>query len=141
MLLSSSDKLKVMVVDDEIDIANVLKKLFMKMGFDAIAFTDPLIALEHFDLNCYKFELIMVDLRMPGTTGLDFANKIRKKNSTVRIFLITAFDITDLENNNSFKNAKIERIIQKPIRYALLKKIIDQTLFIENKIQMLNNQI
>jgi DNA-binding response OmpR family regulator len=84
-------------VDDEIDIANILKKFFIKMGFDAIAFTDPLLALEHF-ITLDKYGLAIIDLRMPGMSGLDFANKIRQISNTVKIFLITAFDITDLEN-------------------------------------------
>ncbi len=131
MSLVSSNPLKIIIVDDEIDIANLLKKFFIKMGFDAIAFTDPLLALEQF-INLDKYGLAIVDLRMPGMSGLDFANKIRQISTTVKIFLITAFDITDLENNTSFRTAQIEMIIQKPIKFSNLKKIIEKSLIIDN---------
>jgi DNA-binding response OmpR family regulator len=131
MSLTLSNPLKIIIVDDEIDIANILKKFFIKMGFDAIAFTDPLLALEHF-IALDKYGLAIVDLRMPGMSGLDFANKIRQISTTVKIFLITAFDITDLENNTSFRTAQIERIIQKPIKFSNLKKIIEKSLLIDN---------
>jgi two-component SAPR family response regulator len=65
---------------------------------------------------------------MPGMTGIDLAYKIRKElSSSIKIFLITAFDISDLKDQSNFKLADIENIIQKPIKLSHLKKIINQT--------------
>jgi DNA-binding response OmpR family regulator len=119
-------------VDDEIDIANSLKKFFIKSGFDAISFTDPAVALEHFMLLNTRYQVIITDLRMPGMSGLDFINKIREINTSVRVFLISAFDISDLENNSNYKSAKIERVIQKPIKFSILKEILNDTILINN---------
>ena len=41
---------------------------------------------------------------------------------------MTAFDTADLESSETYQYAKIDRIIQKPIRLAALKKIIEETL-------------
>ena len=114
------------------DIANYLKKFIMKLGFDAISFTDLAVALEHFMLLNTRYQVIITDLRMPGMSGLDFTNKIREINTSVRVFLISAFDISDLENNSNYKTAKIERVIQKPIKFSIFKEILTDVLLNDN---------
>jgi len=125
---ASTSSLRIIIVDDEIDIANSLKKFVIKSGFDAISFTDPAVALAHFTMRYKRYSLIITDLRMPGMSGLDFANKIREIDTSVRVFLISAFDTSDLENNGNYKSAKIERVIQKPIKFSILKEVLYNTL-------------
>jgi DNA-binding NtrC family response regulator len=128
--LASSQK--ILIVDDEMDIANTIKKYLVNAGFEAICFTDPLVALEHFVLLDKKYQCIITDLRMPGMSGLIFTNKIREINTSVKVFLISAFDTSDLENNSEYKSAKIERVIQKPIKLSILKEILTDTLWNNN---------
>jgi CheY-like chemotaxis protein len=121
--------LSILVIDDEVDLSLLLKQFLSGLGFNAVSFTDPLLAFEHLKYNQKNYSLIIVDLRMPGMSGLDLANKIRKEiNAIVKIFLITAFDISDMSDWPSFKSAKFERIIQKPIKLSTLKKVISQTI-------------
>jgi two-component system cell cycle response regulator CpdR len=120
--------LQILLIDDESDLVLLLKQFLNKMGFDAISFTNPLLAFEHIKNSHKNYSLIITDLRMPGMTGIDLANKIRKEiSSSIKIFLMTAFDISDLKDQSNFQTANIENIIQKPIKLALLKKIINQT--------------
>ena len=63
---------------------------------------------------------------MPGMCGLEFAHKIRELDSSVKIFLITAFDIADIESKWAVGTAKIDKVIQKPIKLSMLKKTINQ---------------
>ena len=65
---------------------------------------------------------------MPSMCDLDLADKVRELNKSVKIFLITAFDIDELDSNKVYQSAKIDRIIQKPIKLAVLRKIIDETI-------------
>jgi CheY-like chemotaxis protein len=49
---------------------------------------------------------------MQGMTGIELANKIRKDlGSTINIFLMAAFNISDLKIKMDFQTAKIERIV------------------------------
>ena len=64
---------------------------------------------------------------MPEISGIELANKIRKEiSSSIKIFLITAFDVSDLKGQSNFKLANIERVIQKPIKLSHLQKMINQ---------------
>ena len=118
----------VLIVDDEEELANLYRHFIEAGGFDAMSFTNPLLALEYFKTNKDKFSLVITDLRMPGICGLELANKIREINDSVKIFLITAFDTDDLENSSSYQSAMIDKIFQKPIKLSALTNIIKQTL-------------
>ena len=67
-------------------------------------------------------------MRMPGMCGIELAKKIRNFNDNIKIFLMTAFDIVDLENNHDYKAAKINRLLQKPIRFSDLREMIKMDL-------------
>jgi two-component system cell cycle response regulator CpdR len=118
--------LGIIVVDDESDLAFLYKQFIKGLGFDVVSFTDSLLAFEHFRQNIDRYCLLITDLRMPGMNGIELANKIREVNKTVKIFLVTAFATEDLENRRDFKAAKVDRIIQKPLKLSKLKEIIKQ---------------
>ena len=119
--------MSILIVDDEEELVTLYKHFIEAAGLVAASFTNPLLALEHYKTNKDKFSLVITDLRMPGMCGLEFANKIRELNDSVKIFLITAFDITDLENNSSYQSAIIDKTFQKPIKLSALTNIIKQT--------------
>jgi DNA-binding response OmpR family regulator len=122
-----------MVVDDEQSLSTLFKDFLSTEGYDVVAFTNPLLALDHFKNNSNGYSLIITDLRMPGLNGIDFANKVRELNDHVKIFLTTAFDIQDLIDKPGYANSNIEKVIQKPIRLRQLREIIHQTMQISTK--------
>lgn len=122
----SSATHSIIVVDDEIELATLFKTFLNQQGFNTISFVDPVLALEYFKETSDKHSLIITDLRMPGLNGLELAKKVRELNTNIRIFLMTAFEIRDLENHVDFKMAKIDRLIQKPVRFSNLKEMINK---------------
>ncbi len=124
MSSSSSDK-SIIIVDDEIELADLFKEFLKKEGFNAISFTDPIMALEYFRETSGKHSLIITDMRMPDINGIDLAKNIREINNEIKIFLMTAFDAKDLKDHENFKIARIDRIIQKPIRFPDLREMIN----------------
>ena len=119
--------LPVLIVDDEEELATLFKHSMEAMGMDAMSFTNPLLAYEYFKDNNDKFSLAITDLRMPGMCGLELTKRLRALNDSLKIFLITAFETADLENNETYQTARIDKVIQKPIRLSSLKKIIEET--------------
>ena len=123
--------LSILIVDDEAELATLFKHAVEMMGLHAVSFTNPLLAFEYFENNKNKFSLVITDLRMPGMCGLELAKKVKELNDSVKIFLITAFDTADLESSEAYQSAKIDTVIQKPIKLSNLKKIIEETLLNE----------
>ena len=114
----------VIIVDDEIELAILFKEFLRKEGYDAISFTDPAMAFEYFKETSDKHSLIITDQRMPKISGIDLAKSIREINDNIKIFLMTAFDAKDLVDNENFKIARIEKLIQKPISFPDLLEMI-----------------
>jgi CheY-like chemotaxis protein len=114
---------KVLVLDDDFDLASLVKQILQKYGFkNVFVFTDPLLALEHFEINQKDYSLIVSDIRMPVMNGFEFVRKIRKINPKVKILLMTAFEINDKEFAKVLPKPKIDGLIRKP---ASSKQILD----------------
>jgi DNA-binding response OmpR family regulator len=114
----SSSARSIIVVDDEIELASLFKTFLENEGYDVVSFTDPTLALECFKETSDKHSLIITDLRMPGMCGIDLAKDIRKINNNIKIFLMTAFETHSLQDDKYFKTARIDRLIQKPVRFS-----------------------
>jgi DNA-binding NtrC family response regulator len=53
-----------MLLDDELDIVAIFMLALEGHGFNSVGFTEPLLALEHFQKNSEKYGLVISDLRM-----------------------------------------------------------------------------
>jgi YesN/AraC family two-component response regulator len=53
------------------------------------------------------FSLLLTDFRMPIMSGIDLACEVRKLNGKIKIVLITAFIIDELQGSESYILAKI----------------------------------
>jgi len=115
----------IIVVDDELELASLFKAFLKKEGYDVVSFTDPVLALEYYKETAAKHSLIITDLRMPGICGINLAKSIREIDSKIKIFLMTAFESKDLKDTDDFKNARIDRLILKPVRFSELREMIN----------------
>lgn len=80
---------------------------------DVVAFTNPVIALEHFRLNHRDYAAVVSDYRMPGMNGDDLLNKIKQINPSVIRIMVSAFEVDD----RVFKDCKcIDKYLQKPVK-------------------------
>jgi two-component SAPR family response regulator len=116
-------KRKAIIVDDNIDFIVILKNfLSKKMGFEVIAFEDPQLAIDFFrSVSPNAYSLVIIDWRMSSMNGLILATTIRQINNMVKIIMITAYDISVIKLQPEFEVARINLIIQKPIRMSFLK--------------------
>jgi CheY-like chemotaxis protein len=116
-------KQRVMVLDDDFDLATLVKQILQKDGFNNVfSFTDPLLALEHFRINHKDYSLIISDIRMPVMNGFQFVSEARKINPKIKILLMTAFEINDKEFAQALPKPKIDGLIRKP---ATSKQILN----------------
>jgi response regulator RpfG family c-di-GMP phosphodiesterase len=110
-----SSKKPILVVDDEFDIVNTIRLWLDRHSFDVCGFTDPLLALEHFKDNYNKIDLVLSDIRMPQMNGYELANSLKALEPKVKIILMSAFEIREVEFSKMFHSVKIDSLISKPI--------------------------
>jgi len=90
-------------------------------------FTDPILALEHFQVNGYAYVTVISDFKMPGLNGMEFLKKIKDSNRFVRTILMTAFEIDDTLFHEYTKKKIINGFLQKPIGlHDLIKEVNTQ---------------
>jgi DNA-binding NtrC family response regulator len=114
----------IQVVDDEFDIVNVIRLYLQGKGLNVFGFTDPLLALEHFRINCKNYMLIISDIRMPGMNGFEFVRKVREIIPTIKVLLMSAFEINSVELSEDLRGNMIQAFIQKPIALDELGNIV-----------------
>ena len=106
---------KLLVVDDDPDIVQVLKLGLVKNRFLVSAFTNPEEALQSFKSNAESYCLMLSDIRMPGLSGMQLARKVKEINSGVKVVLMTSFEIRDSEFSKVFPSTQVDGFVQKPI--------------------------
>jgi len=117
-----------LLIDDEADFLNLIEQFLSRLGYNVIAFGDPLQGLEYFKSNWSKILLIITDWKMPNMNGLMLASQIRRLNDMVKIIMLTAYDIGMIKKHQDYETAKMYKVIQKPLRLTLLKNLLNEML-------------
>jgi DNA-binding NtrC family response regulator len=118
---------RLLIVDDEYDIVQVLKLGLQQNGFFAEGFTNPEEALQSFKSNAESYCLLLSDVRMPGLTGIQLARKVKAINPNVKVVLMTAFEIRDDEFSTVFPSTQVDGFVQKPVG---IRELTDKVLSI-----------
>lgn len=83
-----SRKIRVMVVDDDAVLRKLLAEQIARMGFDTVAAASGEEALDA--LSKSDFDVTLLDIRMPGLSGLDTLREIRKLEDAPEVIMLTA---------------------------------------------------
>lgn len=84
---------EIMVVDDDQDLRESVAEVLREAGFAVTEASRGEEALEH--LAHQNFDLILLDLIMPGLSGLELMGRIREKSPRMPVIMITAFASVD----------------------------------------------
>ncbi|MCG7993136.1 MAG: response regulator transcription factor [Candidatus Thiodiazotropha lotti] len=79
---------KLLIVEDEPDIAHLVQKHLQDAGYDADIASNGAAAMELFRKNSYQ--LVILDLMLPDTDGLTLCRKMRSTEEYVAILMLTA---------------------------------------------------
>ena len=101
-----------LVVDDDYDIASLIKISLEKIGLSVSSFTDPSLALEEISKRPSEYELVISDIRMPSMNGYEFVKQVTKMNPKVNVILMTAFEIEDREFHHILPSIQVNGFLQ-----------------------------
>lgn len=80
--------MKLLVVEDEEMLLNIIAKGLKRCGYAVDKAEDGEVALEMFEFN--EYDLIILDLNLPKVDGMEVLREIRKKNSLVKVLILSA---------------------------------------------------
>ena len=117
--------MKLLIVDDEQDVQWLFEKRFRReqrsgeldMHF-AYSGEEALTLLQQARMNDLK--LVMTDINMPGTSGIDLLKIIKEEYPGLPVIVITAYD--DAKNRMAAYRNGADDYINKPIDFVKLKE-------------------
>lgn len=119
---SSSHEYKgrILLVEDEEDIAQSFSLAIQKDGFIVDTYNDPLIVLSNFKTDLY--DLILLDIKLPNMDGFELYDKIRDMDKRVKVCFISGYQMNYLALRE--QGLEIDCFISKPVKIEdLLKRI------------------
>jgi two-component system, NtrC family, response regulator HydG len=131
---ASPDAITVLVVDDERSNIESLEKIFQREGMRVLTASDAKRALEV--VRTHRVQVVLTDLMMPGTTGVELLRAIKQVAPDVEVVLMTAYGSVEVavgamrDGAYDFVEKPLKRVsIVKSVRKAAEK----QKLVAENK--------
>ncbi|MHB1394012.1 MAG: sigma-54-dependent transcriptional regulator [Clostridia bacterium] len=83
------NKISILIVDDEQNVSQLLKKVLSKQGYVSYAAASAKEALEI--VNTYHINIVITDIKMPDMSGIELLKEIKALDSSIAVILITAF--------------------------------------------------
>lgn len=121
------DEIRILLVEDEKKIADSLKKGLSEQNYHVEVAYDGIEGKKLFESQ--KFDLVILDINLPGHNGYTLCKKIRNRNPSIPIVMLTALSATD-DKIEGF-DAGADDYIVKPFDFkellvrirALLKRV------------------
>ena len=81
----------ILFIDDEEDLANIGRHFLQRLGYNVVAETNPVEALELYRSDPSRFDLIITDMTMPRLSGDQLTREVLKINSKMAVILCTGY--------------------------------------------------
>ena len=114
--------LNIMVIEDELDVAEVLQNYLEKFGADVAVASTPFEAVEAIELDRGLWSAVVTDYDMPGMTGGDVAEKVSQIAPDLPIFVVTA--LARRLSDPRVAPGKVRAIFSKPADLDKLSRAI-----------------
>ena len=105
---------QILVVDDEDSVRAVASALLRRRGFRTQEASDGAKALELFEQQPDAFDLVLLDLTMPGMNGEETVRALRDVRPTVNVLLMSGYN--EQEVTAMFEGRSLSGFLQKPFR-------------------------
>src|SRR4051794_36718793 len=104
---------EVLVVEDEIRVRDMLSRALKEMGFHSTLAPTAEAAFRF--LADRSFDIVIIDLTLPGMDGMEFLTRLRARNNDAEVIILTGFG--NLEAARTAIHLDVVDFITKP--YAL----------------------
>ncbi len=133
--MQNEDPIKILVVDDDATIRDVIKLFFEQKGYEVYLSEDgdkALKIIQETDLHC-----IFTDINMPGMNGIEFANQVRQIDNTLPVVIMTGTPsmeslIQSLRNGVGVADYLVKPINLEEMEFTVRRVLRGRKIFIEN---------
>ena len=115
---------RILIIDDEADFCGILETYLARQGYDTDVATSAEAAFT--TLNHSQPDLVLMDVRMPDTSGLELLPQIKAASSASYVIVVTALD--DYRVEDLLYEAGADGYLTKPVRLEELGQAIQDLL-------------
>ena len=119
-LVAESSRARILVVDDEAHIRELLCEMLHSEGCEAIAASNGIDALALFEAG--HFDAVFTDIGMPDMSGWELSRAIRERNAQLPLAVITGWG--DAVGSDEQKAAQVNWVVTKPFTIQRVSEII-----------------
>ena len=119
----AADFFRILVVDDDASIRELTNRILLAQGYNVDTAVDGSAALEQISSNSY--DLVLLDIQMPGLDGFEVCRKIRQQRQLARLPLIflSGSEMTD-DMLTEVKESGASMFMMKPYNIAELNRAV-----------------
>ncbi len=110
---------RLILVDDETEIAATFRRFLLRLGYQVEAFTAPAIALEHIRADPARPDLLISDMVMPEMSGEELVNAVRALRPDLPVIFCTGYNPSGVT-----VTGPAPELLNKPVDPALLARRI-----------------
>jgi len=111
----------ILLVDDEEALRFAVASALKREGFGVLEATNGLDAVQLFASRYGEIDVVVLDVTMPGLSGHDVSDEIRRLKPEARVLFTTAHDASERDGHGTDRN---ERILRKPYHLRDLVKTL-----------------
>jgi DNA-binding NtrC family response regulator len=115
-----------MFVDDEPMLTEMGEQMLQTKGYNVSSMNDSREALKLFSANAESIDLLITDQTMPGLSGIELIQKVKKIKPGIPVILCTGYSRKVNEDNAS--ECGIDAYLPKPLEPALLFRTVRRLL-------------
>ena len=121
---SAVQSIRVLVVDDDAAIRDLLETVLRKDGYEVTTLEDPTRA--DAEVRAGKFHLCLLDIMMPGQDGVETLRKIRKVDKDLAVVMVTGYPSLD----TAVQAMKLDALdyLRKPFTVEDLRTVVERVL-------------
>lgn len=123
-MTSAPQRLRVLVIDDDAAIGELLDAMLTRDGFDVTVVSDPLRAEDA--LRAEKVHLVLLDLMMPRQDGIETLRRLRRIDRDLAVIVVTGYP--SLETAVDAMKLEAMDYLRKPFSIEELRAVIERTL-------------
>lgn len=122
MNASMDRKPNVLLVDDNISLFEIVSMILTRKGYVVVTAKDGRDAIERVEKQA--FDMIFMDVRMPGMNGVEACKRIRQIRPEVGVVMITAYAVPDLVDQAIHEGAA--GVMHKPLDIEKMVALIEE---------------
>lgn len=116
--------MKLLLLEDDTDYRETMQEYLQSLGYEVTGFENGDAALDA--IYASAFDLLLLDVKVPGTNGYDIVKTIREDNNDIPVIFITS--LTDIDNLSIGYELGCNDYIRKPFASRELRYRVEQVI-------------